>query len=100
MTEEYLHQLAGEPATNPSEEELAELRTLNERFSKHHIFWDFAAKFRIRFLAYATSDEVRPHTIISQDLAEVRDGLEQATMQELILPGERPIVRVGDRGGS
>ena len=87
MTEGYPCQLPSEPAISPSEEELAELRILNARFSEHHIFWDFAAKSRIRFLAYATSDEARPHTIISQKLTEIRDELEHPVAQELIDAG-------------
>jgi hypothetical protein len=61
----------------PNEAELEELRRLNERFRGHHIFWDFMAKCQIRFLAYAISHEARPHTIITQDLAEIRHELER-----------------------
>lgn len=74
-------------APNPGEAELAELRLLNERFRGHHIFWEFTARLKVRYLAYAMSYSARPHTIITQDLAEIRRELEQANPQQLMVYG-------------
>lgn len=62
----------------PSIAELTEIMDLNERFHGHRIYWDQRGQYRVRYLAFATSPGVRPHTIITNDLAELRNELERA----------------------
>lgn len=62
----------------PGEAELAELARLRERFRGHHIFHDVRWEREVRYLAFRTASRVQPHTIITDDLAELREHLEQA----------------------
>jgi len=62
----------------PGEAELAELARLRERFRGHHIFHDVRWEREVRYLAFRTVSGVQPHTIITDDLAELRQQLEQA----------------------
>ena len=69
----------------PSEAEHAELAQLRERFRSHHIFCDAPRGRGVRYLACRAVSGVRPHTIITDDLAELRYELEQAAPGELAL---------------
>jgi hypothetical protein len=62
----------------PGEAELAELARLRERFRGHHIFHDVRWEREVRYLAFRTASRVQPHTIITDDLAELWEQLEQA----------------------
>ena len=68
---------------DPSEAEHAELAQLRERFRSHHIFCDASRGRGIRYMARGAVSGVRPHTIITDDLAELREELEQAAPGEL-----------------
>ena len=68
---------------DPSEAEHAELAQLRERFRSHHIFCDAGTGRGIRYVAHGAVSGVRPHTIITDDLAELREELEQAAPGEL-----------------
>jgi hypothetical protein len=61
----------------PSGGELAELARLGQRFRGHLISYEVQHERRVRFVAYRKAAEARPHTIITDDLAELRDQLEQ-----------------------
>jgi hypothetical protein len=63
-------------APGPSEAELAELAALRERFRGHRIFHEVRGQRGIRYMAYRTAVSVQPHTVITDDLAELRDALE------------------------
>jgi len=67
----------------PSEAEHAELGQLRERFRSHHIFCDASRGRGIKYMAHGAVSGVRPHTIITDDLAELREELERATSGEL-----------------
>jgi hypothetical protein len=69
----------------PSKAELAELARLRERFRRHRIFRDVTRERGVRYTAYGATVNVRPHTIITDDLAELRHGLEQAARRPLAL---------------
>jgi hypothetical protein len=58
--------------------ELAELARLRERFRGHRIFPEVRRGRGVRYLAYQEAGGAQPHTIITDDLAELRDQLEQA----------------------
>lgn len=64
----------------PGEAELARLR---ERFRGHHIFHDVRWAREVRYLAYRTASGVQPDTVITDDLAELREQLEQAAPPDL-----------------
>jgi hypothetical protein len=64
----------------PGEAELARLR---ERFRGHHIFHDVRWDREVRYLAYRTASGVQPDTVITDDLAELREQLEQAAPPDL-----------------
>ncbi len=64
------------PMPSPGREELAELVRLRKRFPGHRIFYNVTDERGIRYLAYAAGIDVRPHTIITPDLPELRDALE------------------------
>lgn len=64
--------------TVPSRGELAELTRLGQRFRRHRISYEVQLERRVRFVASRKGAEVRPHTIITDDLDELRDQLEQA----------------------
>lgn len=70
-------------APTPGEAELAELARLRERFRGHHIFHDVRWEGEVRYLAFRTASGVQPHTIITNDLAELREQLEQAAPPDL-----------------
>jgi hypothetical protein len=65
-----------ESVPGPSEAELDELVRLGQRFRGHHIFHNVTEEQGIRYMAYSAAAGVRPHTIITSDLAELRDELE------------------------
>ena len=62
----------------PGEAKLAELVRLRERFRDHLIFYEVSWERGVRYLAYRAASHVQPHTIITDDLAELRDQLELA----------------------
>jgi hypothetical protein len=82
----------------PSEAEHAELAQLRERFRSHHIFCDAPRGRGVRYLACRTVSGVRPHTIITDDLAELRYELEQAAPGELAL--SKPLAGMSCRSGA
>jgi hypothetical protein len=69
--------------TVPDEHELAELARLGKRFSGHRIFRDGPHDRGVRYAAHAVGTAVRPHTVITDDLAELRSELEEASRQDL-----------------
>jgi len=69
---------AGERATPPKEADQAEILRLRERFLQHHIFYVVSADRGVRYLAHGATLGARPHTIITDDLNELRYELEQA----------------------
>ena len=71
------------PVPDPDEAEFAELARLRERFRRHHIFRNVIPGRGVRYLAHSAAAGIRPHTLITSDLAELQDELEQATQQEL-----------------
>ena len=68
---------AGKPPSAPSEAEIAELKRLGECFRRHRIFWSTASGRGVRYVARGATIEVRPHTIITTDLAELREELQR-----------------------
>jgi hypothetical protein len=66
-----------------SEAEVAELGRLRKRFRRHRIFRDVTPERGVRYLAWGMVLGVRPHTIITDDLAELRGELEQSARHEL-----------------
>jgi hypothetical protein len=74
--EEYYLQ-PGNPIRGPSEAELNELMHLGERFPSHRIFWHVDSARGVRYTAQGSTIGVRPYSIITDDLAELRDELEQ-----------------------
>jgi hypothetical protein len=71
------------PGIGPSEIELAELERLGELFRDHYIFHNVTEERGVRFIAHGVTVGVRPHTIITDDLAELRDELQQAAPEQL-----------------
>jgi len=69
---------AGSPADGASDPELTELVWLQRRFRAHVIFREVTQARGVRYLAYSTRAGVRPHTIITDDLAELRSELERS----------------------
>jgi hypothetical protein len=69
-------------ACGPSEAELAELIRLRERFRGHRILCNVTEERGVRYMAYSAATGVHPHTVITDDLAELRDGLEQSAPRE------------------
>jgi len=67
----------------PSKAELAELALLQERFRGHRIVRDVTRARGVRYTAYGATVDVRPHAIITDDLTELREELEQVPPQEL-----------------
>jgi hypothetical protein len=65
-------------APPPSEADQAEVLRLRERFPRHSIFYVVSADRGVRYMAYGAAPGVRPHTIITDDLAELRQELAQA----------------------
>jgi hypothetical protein len=70
------------PATRyaplPSEAQQAEILRLRGRFRRHHIFYVVSADRGVRYMAHGAELGARPHTIITDDLDELRYELEQA----------------------
>jgi hypothetical protein len=62
----------------PSEADQAEVLRLRVRFPRHHIFYVISADRGVRYMAHGAAPGVRPHTIITDDLTELRHELEQA----------------------
>ena len=75
--------LASSPGLGPSEAEVAELGRLRKRFRRHRIFRHVTPERGVRYLAWGVELGVRPHTIITDDLAELRGELERSAPQEL-----------------
>lgn len=71
------------PIPGPGEVDLAELVRLRARFYRHHIFCDATRARGIRYIAHGVTIDVRPHTVITRDLAELRDELERSAPEEL-----------------
>jgi hypothetical protein len=67
------------PIPDAMEAELAELSLLRQRFRNHHIFRHVLRDRGVRFIAHRAAAGVRPHTVITGDLAELRDELERAS---------------------
>jgi hypothetical protein len=82
ITEDPGHWFMGSHPPDPGGAELAELMYLNERFRNHRVFRDLRAEYQVRYLAFAARPDGRPHTIITDDLAELRDELERAASQD------------------
>jgi hypothetical protein len=66
-------------ASCPTQAQLRHLLHLGQRFPSHRIFWYPDSERRVRFTAQGVVIDARPHTIITQDLAELQSELEQAT---------------------
>jgi len=64
----------------PSEADQAELLRLRELFREHHVFYVVSANRGVRYLALGAEFGARPHTVITDDLDELRYELEQAVM--------------------
>lgn len=79
MTSDGHGGFANGTALAPTEAELDELTRLRMRFPRHHIFRDVANDRGVRYMAHGTESSVRPHTIITGDLAELRYELEEAS---------------------
>ena len=75
--------LASSPGFGPSEAEVAELGRLRRRFRRHRIFRHVTPERGVRYLAWAMVLGVRPHTIITDDLAELSGELERSAPHEL-----------------
>lgn len=85
-TEDPHDRVIGDCPPDPGAAELSELMYLNERYRDHRISWRLRAERQVRYLAFAKTLRVRPHTIITSDLAELREELERTPSQELIRP--------------
>jgi hypothetical protein len=81
MTTDSHNAQVSRPARGPSEVELAELMRLRESYPRHLIIYEDTLGRGMRYTARSASIDVRPHTIITSDLAELRDELEQAAPQ-------------------
>lgn len=66
----------------PSEAEMAELAHLCERFRGHSIYRDASGSRGVRYMAHGMTVGVRPHTVITDDLDELREELEQSPPHE------------------
>jgi hypothetical protein len=64
--------------SSPDAAALAELERLRERFGGHRIFHEVRLDRSVRYLAYRATSNAQPHTIITDDLAELREQLERA----------------------
>lgn len=62
------------PPGQPDQDEVLRLR---ERFRQHHIFYVVSADRGVRYMAYGADLGARPHTVITDDLDELRFALEQ-----------------------
>lgn len=71
------------PEPGPGQAELAELACLQERFRTHHIFRHVEIGRGLRFIARQAATGAHPHTIITEDLTELRDELEKGARLEL-----------------
>lgn len=78
MTSTMRSDLPSGPGPNPTEAELSELARLRERFRSHHIFRDATSDRGIRYTAYGATIRARPHTIVTNDLTELRNELEES----------------------
>ena len=65
-------------APPPSPADRAEVLRLRGRFRRHCIFYVVSADRGVRYMAHAAELGARPHTIITDDLDELRFELEQA----------------------
>jgi hypothetical protein len=61
----------------PTDADQGEVLRLRKRFPGHHVFYVVTADRGVRYMAYGAAPDVRPHTIITDDLAELRHELEQ-----------------------
>lgn len=73
------------PMPVPSQAEQAEIARLRERFHGHHIFCETMVGRGVRYIAHSALSGARPHTIITDDLTELRVVLEQASLSGLAL---------------
>lgn len=64
-------------APPPSAADEAEILRLRGRFRRHHIFYVICADRGVRYMAHGAELGARPHTIITDDLDELRYELEQ-----------------------
>ena len=78
--------LLGLRRLGPPEAEQAELELLRKRFRSHHIFCDTTTGRGLRYLAHRAALDARPHTIITDDIAELREQLEQGVPPALAHP--------------
>jgi hypothetical protein len=67
----------------PTEAELAELARLQERFRGHWISRDVVPGRGVRYVAHSAQIGMHPHTVITPDLAELRDELNRGSRQAL-----------------
>ncbi len=65
-------------APPPSPADQAEVARLRRRFRRHCIFYVVSADRGVRYMAHAAELGARPHTLITDDLDELRFELEQA----------------------
>ena len=70
-------------APGPGQAEQAELTCLRERFRTHHIFRQVEIGRGLRFIAHRATTGAHPHTVITENLAELRDELEKGAAHEL-----------------
>jgi hypothetical protein len=69
---------AGSLAHDASDPELAELVRLQQSFRAHVIFREVTEARGVRYIACSTTIGVRLHTIITDDLVELRSELERS----------------------
>ena len=79
MTDNHVHHTC-EPVPDTWEAELAELARLRDRFRRHHIFRHVIHGRGVRFIAHRAVAGVRPHTVITEDLAELYEELERGSL--------------------
>jgi hypothetical protein len=64
--------------------EVAELARMRERFrGSHLIYREITPRHGTRYVAHGTTVESRPHTLVTNDLGELNDELEQSAGRQL-----------------
>lgn len=72
----YGFQISGS-VSSPSEAELRQLIHLCARYPRYRIFWSADRGRGVRYTAQGAAIGVRPHAIVTNDLAELQNELEQ-----------------------
>jgi hypothetical protein len=67
----------GEHTIPPGQPDQDEVSRLRQRFRRHHIFYVVSADRGVRYMAHGADLGARPHTVITDDLDELRFALEQ-----------------------